>query len=462
MLLDPQQRLMLELSISALEHAGIDHTRTSERVGVYAGTGNNAYALALRQENPELIRQVGEFATMLASEKDYVATRIANRLNLKGPALSIHTACSTSLVAVAQAWHALASGQCDIALAGGANVHVPQATGYLHVEGGMESADGHCRPFDAQASGTVFASGGGMVVLKRLDDAVAAGDTIYAVVRGVGLNNDGGDKASFTAPSVTGQLEAIRMALEHAGVDPRSIGYVEAHGTATALGDPIEISALSKAWAEDTPDTQFCAIGSVKSNIGHLAAGAGVVGLAKAALALQRGVIPATLHYTQPNPQIDFERTPFQVVARNTPWTEGHGDTPRRAAVSSFGVGGTNAHVVIEAAPAAPPSPGNEAEGQRWVLPLSARTADEALARAHALADHLQAHPELPLPAVAATLMRGRRAMAQRLSVVAASTAQAIAARAQVPHHRAGRAAPGLPVPWPGLAAPGHGAPAVR
>ncbi len=452
-LLDPQQRLMLELSISALEHAGIDHTRTSERVGVYAGTGNNAYALALRQENPELIRQVGEFATMLASEKDYVATRIANRLNLKGPALSIHTACSTSLVAVAQAWHALASGQCDIALAGGANVHVPQATGYLHVEGGMESADGHCRPFDAQASGTVFASGGGMVVLKRLDDAVAAGDTIYAVVRGVGLNNDGGDKASFTAPSVAGQMEAIRMALEHAGVDPRSIGYVEAHGTATALGDPIEISALSKAWAEDTADTQFCAIGSVKSNIGHLAAGAGVVGLAKAALALQRGVIPATLHYTQPNPQIDFGRTPFQVVARNTPWTEGHGDAPRRAAVSSFGVGGTNAHVVIEAAPAAPAAPsstGEQAEGQRWVLPLSARTADEALARAHALADHLQAHPELPLPAVAATLMRGRRAMAQRLSVVAASTAQAIAALRGLKSPTTALAAPRLVFLFPG------------
>ncbi len=450
-LLDPQQRLMLELSITALEHAGIDHTRTSERVGVYAGTGNNAYALALRQENPELIRQVGEFATMLASEKDYVATRIANRLNLKGPAISIHTACSTSLVAVAQAWHALASGQCDIALAGGANVQAPQATGYLHVEGGMESADGHCRPFDAQASGTVFASGGGMVVLKRLDDAIAAGDTVYAVVRGVGINNDGGDKASFTAPSVTGQLEAIRMALEHADIDPRSIGYVEAHGTATALGDPIEISALSKAWAEDTADTQFCAIGSVKSNIGHLAAGAGVVGLAKAALALQRGLIPATLHYTQPNPQIDFARTPFQVVARNTPWTEGHGDAPRRAAISSFGVGGTNAHVVIEAAPTpAPASPDAGTDGQRWLLPLSARTADEALARARTLADHLQARPELPLPAVAATLMRGRRAMAHRLSVVARSTAQAIDALRAAKSPTAALASPRLVFLFPG------------
>ena len=231
-MLDPQQRLMLEMCASALEHAAIDPSRTDARIGVFAGTGNNAYALALRQEQPELIHQYGEFATMLASEKDYVATRVANRLNLNGPALSIHTACSTSLVAVAQAWHALASGQCDVALAGGANVVVPQINGYLHVEGGMESADGHCRPFDAEASGTVFASGGGVVVLRRLEDALASGDTIYAVIRGVGLNNDGGDKASFTAPSVTGQAGAIRMALEHAQLSARSIGYVEAHAPA--------------------------------------------------------------------------------------------------------------------------------------------------------------------------------------------------------------------------------------
>jgi len=424
-MLDPQQRLMLELSVSALEHAAIDPSRGDAHIGVYAGTGNNAYVHALRQEQPELIQQYGEFATMLASEKDYVATRIANRLNLLGPALSIHTACSTSLVAIAQAWHALADGHCDIAIAGAVNVHVPQQGGYLHVEGGMESADGHCRPFDADASGTVFASGGGVVVLRRLEDALAAGDTIHAVIRGVGLNNDGGDKASFTAPSVSGQAGAIRMALEHAQVDPRSIGYVEAHGTATSLGDPIEIAALTRAWRADTADSEFCGIGSVKSNIGHLAAGAGVVGLIKAVLSLEREVIPATLHFRKPNPQIDFSATPFKVVAQNTPWPRG--EQVRRAAVSSFGVGGTNSHVVIEEAPAvaAPPV---VAEARRFVLPLSARTADAALKRARDLADHLQTHPELALDDVAATLMRGRKPMAQRLSVVAAGVDEAIAA----------------------------------
>lgn len=424
-MLDPQQRLMLEMCASALEHSAIDPSRTEDRIGVYAGTGNNAYALALRQEQPELIQQYSEFATMLASEKDYVATRVANRLNLNGPALAIHTACSTSLVAVAQAWHALSSGQCDVALAGGVNVVVPQSGGYLHVEGGMESADGHCRPFDADATGTVFASGGGVVVLRRLEDARAAGDTIYAVIRGVGLNNDGGDKASFTAPSVSGQAGAIRMAIEHAGVNPRTIGYVEAHGTGTSLGDPIEVAALTRAWREDTEERQFCGIGSVKSNIGHLAAGAGVVGLIKATLALHREVIPGTLHFRRPNPEIDFADTPFKVIAHNTPWPRT--TEVRRAAVSSFGVGGTNAHVVIEEAPALERRPTSAVAG-KFVLPLSARTAEAALQRARDLADHLERNPDVALADVAATLMRGRKPMAQRLSVVAEGSADAIRA----------------------------------
>ena len=424
-MLDPQQRLMLELCTTALEHAAIDTSRADLRVGVYAGTGNNAYAPALREAQPELVRQYGEFATMLASEKDYVATRVANKLNLKGPALSIHTACSTSLVAVAQAWHGLVSGQCDMALAGGVNVVVPQISGYLHVEGGMESADGHCRPFDADASGTVFASGGGAVVLKRLEDAQADGDTIYGVIRGVGLNNDGGDKASFTAPSVAGQAEAIRMALDHAQCSARSIGYVEAHGTGTSLGDPIEVAALTRAWREDTADIQFCGIGSVKGNLGHMAAGAGVVGLIKATLALHEQTIPGTLHYRRPNPQIDFATTPFTVVAENTPWPRG--EQVRRAAVSSFGVGGTNAHVVIEEAPVRKHHPASQPSA-RQLLPLSGRTAEATLQRARDLADHLENHPDLALADVAATLMRGRKPMAQRLSVVADSVASAVAA----------------------------------
>ena len=426
---DPQQRLMLELSWTALEHAGVDPSRADRRIGVYAGTGNNNYIAALRQEDPELAQRYGEFATMLASEKDYVATRVAHRLNLNGPAVSVHTACSTGLVAVAQAWHALAAGQCDVALAGGTAVNVPQHNGYLHVEGGMESADGHCRPFDADATGTVFASGGAVVVLKRLEDALAEGDTVYAVIRGVGLNNDGGDKASFTAPSVSGQAEAIRMGLAHAGVDARSIGYVEAHGTGTSLGDPIEVAALTRAYRDDTPDNQFCGLGSLKGNLGHMVAAAGVAGLIKASLALHRGVIPATLHFRRPNPQIDFTASPFQVVSANTPWPR-QADAPRRAAVSSFGVGGTNAHVILEEAPVpqAAVAEAAAADAARWVLPLSARDAEGLATRARQLADHLERHPALPLAAVAATLMRGRKPMPHRQAVVARSTAQAVAA----------------------------------
>ncbi len=428
-LTDPQQRLFLELCWSALEHAGIDPSRlggdTGDRVGVYAGTSNNAYLPAMRAENPELIAQAGEFAAMLANEKDYVATRVAHRLNFNGPAVSIHTACSTSLVAVTQAWHALAQGQCDIALAGGSSVLVPQASGYLHVEGGMESADGRCRPFDAQASGTVFGSGGGVVVLKRLSQALADGDTIYGVIEGVGLNNDGGDKASFTAPSVSGQAQAIRMALEHAQVNARQIGYVEAHGTGTALGDPIEVAALTRAWSQDTRDTGFCTLGSVKGHVGHMVAAAGVIGLIKATLSLHHGRIPGTLHFDQPNPQIDFAQSPFQVSAQVLDWPRG--ESPRRAAVSSFGVGGTNAHVIMAEAPAGAQQSLPDAPGLQ-LLPISAKHPEALLQRARDLADHLERHPGLPLAAVSATLMRGRQAMVQRQCVVAGNRDEAIAA----------------------------------
>jgi len=447
-IMDPQQRLMLELSWSALEHAAIDPQRTDQRIGVYAGTANNSYIVQLRQEQPELVTQVGEFAAMLASEKDYVATRISNRLDLKGPAVSIHTACSTGLVAVAQAWHALASGQCDVALAGGASVVVPQEGGYLHVEGGMESADGRCRPFDADASGTVFASAGAVVVLKRLEDAIADGDTVYAVIRGVGLNNDGSEKASFTAPSVSGQAGAIRMALDHAGFDARSIGYVEAHGTATSLGDPIEIAALTRAWREDTQDSQYCGIGSVKSNLGHTVAAAGVLGLIKAALSLHREVIPATLHYRRPNPQIDFAATPFHVVASNTPWPRN--EKPRRAAISSFGVGGTNAHVVIEEAPPTGTGVSLGEEDKLQLLPLSARTPEAVLRRAQQLADYLQDHPDVRVAEVVATLTRGRQPMTNRVAVVAGNHDEAIGALRAVKSATAAMSRPRVVFMFPG------------
>jgi amino acid adenylation domain-containing protein len=416
-LLDPQQRMLLELAWNALEHAGIDPTVGDARIGVYAGTANNSYVHALRDENPELIQQAGEFATMLASEKDYVATRIAHRLNLNGPAVSVHTACSTGLVAVVQAWHALASGQCDIALAGGATVIVPQEGGYLHVEGAMESADGHCRPFDAKASGTVFASGGALVALKRLEDAQRDGDNLYAVIRGVGLNNDGGEKASFTAPSVSGQAAAIRMALEHANLGARSIGYVEAHGTGTALGDPIEIAALTQAWSQDTNDRQFCGIGSVKGNLGHTIAAAGVLGLIKAAFAVRYGIIPKTLHYQSPNPQIDFGQTPFKVIAENSQWQASQ--SPRRAAVSSFGVGGTNAHVILESVVEPAFAPQAPEDGTPALITLSARTPEALLERSIALASWLEHHPDESLSGVEHTLAKARASMDFRIAVAA-------------------------------------------
>jgi len=459
-LLDPQQRIFLELCWTGLEHAGIDPTRSTDRVGVYAGVANNGYLPAMRAEDPGLIAQAGEFTTMLANEKDYVATRVAHRLNFNGPAVAVHAACSTSLVAIAQAWHALAQGQCDVALAGGVTVIVPQAGGYLHVEGGMESADGRCRPFDAQASGTVFGSGGGVVVLKRLSQAMADGDTVYGVIQGVGLNNDGGDKASFTAPSVSGQAQAIRMALAHAEVDARSIGYVEAHGTGTALGDPIEVAALTRAWSEDTADTGFCLLGSVKGHVGHLVAAAGVLGLIKATMALHRECVPGTLHFEHPNPQIDFTSTPFHVSAQAQAWPRaGAGATPRRAAVSSFGVGGTNAHVIVQEAPLpaalkvqAPDETDQPAALQ--LLPLSAKHPEALRQRAQDLARHLQQaqhrQPALTLRAVAATLMRGRQAMPLRTTVVASGIAEAIEALQKVQGHSTSLRAPRLVFLFPG------------
>ncbi|MGN6729729.1 MAG: amino acid adenylation domain-containing protein [Rhodanobacteraceae bacterium] len=421
LLMDPQQRVLLELSWNALEHAGVDPSRFAGSIGVYAGTSNNTYRKRV-EARPDLLRASGEFAAMLANEKDYAATRVAHRLDLHGPALSIHTACSTSLVAVAQAWYALMSWQCDLALAGGINIVVPQESGYLPVEGGMESSDGHCRPFDAEASGTVFSSGGGMVALKRLSDAVESGDTIWAVIRGVAVNNDGGDKASFSAPSVRGQAMAIRQALACAEVSADSIQYVEAHGTGTPLGDPIEVEALTRAYREDTEAKQYCWLGSAKGNLGHLIAAAGVTGLIKTALSLHHEKIPPCLHYERANPEIDFEASPFKVADREIEWRRN--GTPRRAAVSSFGVGGTNAHVILEEAPE------TEARAPRRdagpvVLVLSAHDEAALRRRADELAQALREHRDEELSDIAATLALGRKPLRVRGAVVARDIGQA-------------------------------------
>jgi amino acid adenylation domain-containing protein len=421
--MDPQQRLFLETAWEALESAGCVPDTFPGLIGVFAGTHNNSYQPLHVQPRQDIVGRVGAFQAMVANEKDYVATRVAHKLDLRGPALSIHTACSTSLVAVAQAFWALQTHQCDVALAGGASVTVPRNSGHLYQEGGMLSRDGHCRPFDAQATGTLFSDGVGAVVLKRLSDALADGDVIHAVVRGVGVNNDGAAKMSFAAPGVEGQATAIALAHANAGIDPRTLRYVEAHGTATPLGDPIEVEALTQAFRAHTRDTGFCAIGSVKSNFGHLTAAAGVAGLLKTVLALKHRELPPTLHFQTPNPKIDFPRSPFFVQAKRSAWPEGTG--PLRAGVSSFGVGGTNAHVVVEEAPERSASGPSK---PRQVLTLSAKTPAALSQAAVRLAAHLQAHPEQPLADVAHTLATGRKAFPFRRAVVAGTHEEAVKA----------------------------------
>nr|WP_083636515.1 hybrid non-ribosomal peptide synthetase/type I polyketide synthase [Leptolyngbya sp. 'hensonii'] len=411
--MDPQARLFLELAQTALDDAGYTPEQYDGLIGLYAGSGQNTYFERHICGRPEIVNRLGAFQTMLANEKDFVTTRTSYKLNLRGPSVSINTACSTSLVAVIHAFQGLLSHHCDLALAGGISVNTPQNTGYLYQEGGMLSPDGHCRPFDAKAQGTTFNNGAGLVVLKRLADALADGDTIYAVIKGVGMNNDGADKVSFTAPSVQGQAEAILMAQASAGVHPETVTYVETHGTATPLGDPIEIEALTQAFRTQTMATQFCAVGSIKSNMGHLVAAAGVAGLIKTALALKHGQIPPTLFFEAPNPEIDFAHSPFYVNAALTPWERG--ETPRRAGVSSFGVGGTNAHVILEEAPQ--PLASSPARPVHLLL-LSARS-ETALAQATAnLKQTLHQHPALNLADVAHTLQVGRKAFNHRRFVV--------------------------------------------
>ncbi|MEO6863261.1 MAG: beta-ketoacyl synthase N-terminal-like domain-containing protein, partial [Microcoleus sp.] len=418
---DPQQRVFLEIAWAALENAGCDPNTFNGSIGVYAGTGNNTYFPNNIAWRSDIISRAGEFQVMVGNEKDYIATRTSYKLNLKGPSVSVHTACSTSLVAVCQAFYALMSYQCDLALAGGISITAPQNSGYLYQEGGMFSSDGHCKPFDAKAEGTVFGNAAGAVVLKRLEEAIADRDTIYAVIRGVGLNNDGAAKVSFAAPSVDGQADAIAMAQAMAGVDPETISYVETHGTATPLGDPIEIAALTQAFALKTTAKQFCAIGSIKSNFGHTIAAAGVTGLIKTALALKHQQIPATLHYETPNPAIDFANSPFYVNAELAEWKAGK--TPRRAGVSSFGVGGTNAHVVLEEAPALTPSSPSR---PRQLLLLSAKTASALDAATANLRSHFAENPEIDLADAAYTLQTGRQAFNYRRFAVCSDRSDAL------------------------------------
>jgi acyl transferase domain-containing protein len=412
-IIDPQQRCFLEVAWEALEHAGYT-AETGGAIGVFGGSSVNTYFLHNLYSNPALIQTIGADQIRIANRPDNLTTRTSYKLNLHGPSINVQTGCSTALVAVHLACQSLLNGECDLALAGGASISHSAQRGYLYQEGGILSPDGHCRAFDAQAQGTVNGNGVGLVVLKRWEAAIADRDTIYGVIRGSAINNDGSEKVGYTAPSRPGQAAVVSEALAVAGVTADSLQYVEAHGTGTKLGDPIEIAALTQAFRLQTARTGFCAVGSVKTNLGHLDAAAGIAGLIKTVLALQHCKIPPSLHFQTPNPQIDFNHSPFYVNARCRDW-ETAPDQLRRAGVSSFGIGGTNAHVIVEEAAVLPTTPSHR---PHQLLLLSAKTST-ALARATSnLAEHLDHYPEAALADVAYTLQVGRRAFEYRRVVV--------------------------------------------
>ena len=459
-LTDPQHRVFLESAWEALEDSGYDPATYGGTIGVFAGCSMNTYFLNNICRDRRAIEdftgtfQLGDYAILTGAGREFLATRASYKLDLRGPSLTVQSACSTSLVAVAQACQSLLLYQSDMALAGGVSISFPQRRGYLHQEGGMVSADGHCRPFDASASGTVFGSGAGVVLLKRLEDAITDRDQIYAVILGCGLSNDGAGKVGFTAPSVDGQVAAIEQALAQAGVDAGDIGYIECHGTATPLGDPIEVAALTKAFRKSTEAQGYCAIGSVKGNIGHLDAAAGVAGLIKTALMLRNRELVPSLNFEAPNPHIAFEGGPFFVNTARSAWPSA--GEPLRAGVSSLGVGGTNAHVVLEEPPerAAALSRSSRPE----LLTLAART-PAALERMRLrLAEHLTANPDVPLADVAFTLQRGRRGFAHRIAMACWDHADAQALLSEpLPPRVARGEAPAIP-PSVVFMFPGQGA----
>ncbi|MFZ4655713.1 MAG: beta-ketoacyl synthase N-terminal-like domain-containing protein [Caldilineaceae bacterium] len=469
---DPQHRIFMECAWEALERAGYAPQRYQGRIGVFAGSGFNSYRALHLTGNAELTRTLGDYQIAVSNEGDAMPTHVSYKLNLTGPSLAVNTACSTSLVAVHVAAQSILNGECEMALAGGVTIHAQQTQGYYYEEGMILSPDGHCRAFDAQAQGTAAGNGAGVVLLKRLTAALADGDPIYAVIKGSAINNDGARKVGYTAPSVEGQTQVILAAQANAGVAAATISYIETHGTGTLLGDPIEVAALTQAFRQSTMDKGFCAIGAVKTNIGHLDTAAGIAGLIKTALALHHKTIPPSLHFTTPNPQIDFANSPFYVNAQRTAWPAG--DAPRRAGVSSFGIGGTNAHVILEEAP--PPArpegprphpsrtslgggthdtvtgqlPPPQLEGgisdtvtaqllppqagEGWggvarpwqLLLLSARSATALETMTDNLAAHLLAHPDLDLADVAYTLSVGRTLFPHRRVVICTNTADAI------------------------------------
>ncbi len=422
-ILDPQHRFLLECAWEALEDTGYNPETCQKLIGIYAGVSSPTYLFNNLSTNPELAQSAGFGQLMLGNSADFLTTRVSYKLNLKGPSYVVQTACSTSLVAIHVACQSILSGECDIALAGGVSINSRQGSGYIYKEGGIASKDGHCRAFDADGTGTVGGNGVGLVVLKQLSAALADGDYIHALIKGSSINNDGSAKIGYTAPSVEGEARAIAEALSMAGVEAETITYIETHGTATRLGDPIEIAALTKAYGARTRRKGFCGLGTVKTNIGHLDAAAGVAGLIKTVLALKHKAMPPSLHFVTPNPEINFEDSPFYVNTSLREWESRA--APRRAGVSSFGVGGTNAHVILEEAPARQPS---SVSGPYQLLTLSART-PSALDAAHArLLAYLKDNPDVNLADVAYVHHVGRKQFGRRRAVVCRDVKDAIEA----------------------------------
>ncbi|MFI9598017.1 type I polyketide synthase [Nonomuraea sp. NPDC052265] len=417
-LTDPQQRLFLECALEALEHAG--HTQDSDPgpIGVYAGTGKNHYLLRNVLGHAGLVSSMGDMAMLVGHEKDHVATRTAYRLGLRGPAIALQTSCSTSLVAVHMAAQSLLRHEADLMLAGGASISLPQRSGYRHSPHDILAPDGHCRAFAKDARGAVPGNGVGVVVLKRLADAIRDRDTIYAVIKGSAINNDGARKVGYTAPSVRGQADVIRAAHAAAGVRPETIQYVETHGTGTELGDKIEVEALTQAFG-DVPEPASCVLGTLKPNIGHVDIAAGVAGLIKATLALWHGQLPPSVNCDEEDPDLRLHEGPFLINRVLRPWPATQG--PRRGAVSAFGVGGTNAHVILEQAPAA--GAARTRAETPTVVPLSAHTAPALTELTVRLSGHLKEHPDLDVRDVAHTLRNGRHQRGHRTAAVAATAA---------------------------------------
>ncbi|WP_066370469.1 type I polyketide synthase [Herbidospora mongoliensis] len=419
-LADPQQRLFLECVWEVLESAGYGSPESRGSVGVFAGMNISGYLLTRLQA---FAMGIDTSALMIGNDKDSLATNVSFRLDLSGPSVTVQTFCSTSLVAVHLASEALRRDECDMALAGGVSVRIPDRTGYLWEEGGQESPDGHVRTFDAQGRGSMFGDGAAVVALKRLGKAIEDRDTVLAVIRASTINNDGAMKFSYLAPSIDGQRRCVAKAIEKAGVDPSQISYVEAHGTATEVGDPMEVAALTRAYGQ-TEKKQYCILGSIKPNVGHLDRASGVTGLIKVVQSLRHELIPGTLHYNSPNPEIDFEASPFYVTATPTPWPRS-ADRPRIAGISSLGMGGTNAHAIIVEAPV--PAARRE-RPRRWqILPVSARSAASAERMAARLGESIAAAPDLDLGDIAYTLQRGRKVFNHRKVVIADGNAKAAA-----------------------------------